>query len=67
MDQRTLLLEKLAKVESELRDMPSSYSQSNPSHVLGLRSLHRMRDRLLDQLRLLPGGETSSNGSNGKT
>lgn len=37
---------RLAKVEAEISDMPTSYSQSNPSHVLGMRSLNRIRDRL---------------------
>ncbi len=45
---------KLAKVEEELRDLSSaSYSQSNPSHVLGLRSLRRIRERLIEQIKAL--------------
>lgn len=50
MDRQTLLT-KLAKVEAALRDMPTSYSQSNPSHVLGLRSLLRIKERLESQLK----------------
>jgi hypothetical protein len=43
---------KLAKVEAELWEAStSSYSQSNPSHVLGIRSLKRMRDRLHNRLK----------------
>ena len=45
------LRQKLAKVRSEIQDMvASSYSQSNPAYVLGLRSLRRMEERLVSEL-----------------
>ena len=45
------LLAKLAKVREEIADLrSSSYSQSNPSRVLGLRSLIRIEERLVAQL-----------------
>ncbi len=45
------LRQKLAKVRSEIQDMvTSSYSQSNPAYVLGLRSLRRMEERLVNEL-----------------
>lgn len=45
---------KLAKVEEELRDLSSApYSQSDPSRALGLRSLRRIRERLLGQIEAL--------------
>jgi hypothetical protein len=48
----TELQKEIAKVEQEIFEMSnSSYSQSNPSHVLGLRALKRKRDRLIEQLR----------------
>ena len=51
MDTKQELLKKLAKVREEIADMrSSSYSQSNPSHVLGLRSLLRIEERLVAQL-----------------
>ncbi len=45
------LRQKLAKVRMEIQDMvTSSYSQSNPAYVLGLRSLRRMEERLVNEL-----------------
>ena len=53
----SFLREKLAKVESELYEMSTaSYSQSNPGHVMGLRSLRRIRDRLVEQIKKLDPG-----------
>ncbi len=44
-------VKKLAKVRMEIQDMStSSYSQSNPAYVLGLRSLRRMEERLVSEL-----------------
>ncbi len=40
----------LQKVIEELRDLPTSWSQSNPSYVLGKRSLERRYKRLLEEL-----------------
>jgi hypothetical protein len=55
MDLSTLiaLRNRLAKVEADIRDMPTSYSQSNPSYVLGMRSLKRMRERLIREIELV--------------
>jgi hypothetical protein len=51
MDTKQELLKKLAKVREEIADMrSSSYSQSNPAYVLGLRSLLRIEERLVAQL-----------------
>lgn len=48
----TDLAKEIQRIEAEIYEMStSSYSQSNPSHVLGLRALRRKRDRLVEQLR----------------
>ena len=54
MDRAQLLLE-LAKVEWKLFDLSTtSYSQSNPYYVLGLRGLKNKKAALLRQLEALP-------------
>jgi hypothetical protein len=40
----------LIKVREEMRDMPTSHSQSNPSYVLGMRSLTRRENAILSEI-----------------
>jgi hypothetical protein len=49
---------RLAKVETDINNMPTSYSQSNPSYVLGMRSLKRMRERLIHEIKLAESSKT---------
>jgi hypothetical protein len=52
------LQEELKRVREEMENMPMSHSQSNPSYVLGLRSLKRRQERILEALAALRLAET---------
>lgn len=48
----TELQQKLATIDAQIYDISTaSYSQSNPSHMLGVRSLRRQKERLENAVR----------------